>query len=140
MEKIYDLVILGAGPAGLSAGIYGGRSRLSTLIIEQGKDGGQIAITSSIENYPGQMLTGETGATLIARMTEQARLFGGMQIYLPKGNELTRALRDREIYRQAGRIDIAILARQHNLSMKQIWEIQRTQRELHIQRIQPTLF
>lgn len=76
MEKIYDLVILGAGPAGLSAGIYGGRSRLSTLIIEQGKDGGQIAITSSIENYPGQMLTGETGATLIARMTEQARLFG----------------------------------------------------------------
>ena len=71
---------------------------------------------------------------------EQAMLFGGMQIYLPKGDDLKRALRDREIYRQAGRIDIAILARQHNLSMKQIWEIQRTQRELHIQRIQPTLF
>ena len=71
---------------------------------------------------------------------EQAMLFGGMQIYLPKGNELTRALRDREIYRQAGRVDVAILARRHNLSMKQIWEIQRTQRELHIQRIQTTLF
>ena len=70
----------------------------------------------------------------------QAMLFGGMQIYLPKGDDLKRALRDREIYRQAGRIDVAILARQYNLSMKQIWEIQRTQRELHIQRIQTTLF
>jgi thioredoxin reductase len=52
MSKIYDVIILGAGPAGLAAGLYAGRSRLSTLIIEKGQDGGQIAITNEIENYP----------------------------------------------------------------------------------------
>ena len=76
MEKIYDVIILGAGPAGLSAGLYAGRYRLSTLIIEKAKDGGQIAITDEIENYPGQMAEGETGPSLIARMTAQAEKFG----------------------------------------------------------------
>ena len=76
MSKIYDVIILGAGPAGLSAGLYAGRSRLSTLIIEKGQDGGQIAITDDIENYPGQMLEGESGPSLIARMTAQAKKFG----------------------------------------------------------------
>ncbi len=76
MDKIYDVIILGAGPAGLAAGLYAGRSRLSTLIIEKGKDGGQIAITDEIENYPGQMVEGESGPSLIARMTEQAKKFG----------------------------------------------------------------
>ena len=72
MSKIYDVIILGAGPAGL----YAGRSRLSTLIIEKGQDGGQIAITDEIENYPGQIVEGESGPSLIARMTEQAKKFG----------------------------------------------------------------
>ena len=76
MSKIYDVIILGAGPAGLTAGLYAGRSRLSTLIIEKGQDGGQIAITDEIENYPGQMVEGESGPSLIARMTEQAKKFG----------------------------------------------------------------
>ena len=76
MRKIYDVIILGAGPAGLTAGLYAGRSRLSTLIIEKGQDGGQIAITDEIENYPGQMVEGESGPSLIARMTEQAKKFG----------------------------------------------------------------
>lgn len=76
MDKIYDVIVLGAGPAGLSAGLYAGRSRLSTLIIEKGQDGGQIAITNEIENYPGQSLEGESGPSLIARMTEQAKKFG----------------------------------------------------------------
>ena len=44
MSKVYDVIVLGAGPAGLAAGLYAGRSRLSTLVIEKGKDGGQIAI------------------------------------------------------------------------------------------------
>ena len=52
MDKIYDVIILGAGPGGLAAGIYAGRARLDTLLIEKGKDGGQIAITDEIENYP----------------------------------------------------------------------------------------
>ena len=76
MSKIYDVIVLGAGPAGLAAGLYSGRSRLSTLIIEKGQDGGQIAITNEIENYPGQQLEGESGPSLIARMTEQAKHFG----------------------------------------------------------------
>ena len=76
MSKIYDVVILGAGPAGLAAGLYAGRSRLSTLIVEKGQDGGQIAITDEIENYPGQIAEGESGPSLVARMTAQAEKFG----------------------------------------------------------------
>ena len=76
MSKIYDVLILGAGPAGLAAGLYAGRSRLSTLLIEKGIDGGQIAITHEIENYPGQLVEGESGPSLIARMTEQVEKFG----------------------------------------------------------------
>ena len=76
MSKVYDVIILGAGPAGLAAGLYAGRSRLSTLIIEKAADGGQIAITDEIENYPGQKPEGETGPALIARFTEQAERFG----------------------------------------------------------------
>ena len=80
MSKIYDVIILGAGPAGLAAGLYAGRSRLSTLIIEKGQDGGQIAITDEIENYPGQNVEGESGPSLIARMTEQAKKFGAERV------------------------------------------------------------
>ena len=76
MSKIYDVVILGAGPAGLAAGLYAGRARMSVLIVEKGKDGGQIAITDEIENYPGQIVEGESGPSLIARMTEQCEKFG----------------------------------------------------------------
>lgn len=80
MSKTYDVIILGAGPAGLAAGLYAGRSRLDTLIIEKGQDGGQIAITSEIENYPGQLLEGENGPSLVARMTEQAKKFGAERV------------------------------------------------------------
>ena len=80
MSKIYDVLILGAGPAGLAAGLYAGRSRLSTLIIEKGVDGGQIAITHEIENYPGQIVEGEGGPSLVARMTKQAEKFGAERV------------------------------------------------------------
>ncbi len=80
MDKIFDVIILGAGPAGLAAGLYAGRSRLSVLIIEKGQDGGQIAITDEIENYPGQIVEGESGPSLIARMTEQAAKFGAERV------------------------------------------------------------
>ena len=80
MSKIYDVVVLGAGPSGLPAGLYAGRSRRSPLIIEKGQDGGQIAITNEIENYPGQQLEGESGPSLIARMTEQAKKFGAERV------------------------------------------------------------
>ena len=80
MDKIYDVIILGAGPGGLAAGIYAGRARLDTLLIEKGKDGGQIAITDEIENYPGQMVDGESGPSLIERMTKQVEKFGAERV------------------------------------------------------------
>ena len=80
MNNIYDVVILGAGPAGLAAGLYAGRSCLKVLIIEKGQDGGQIAITDEIENYPGQIVEGESGPSLIARMSEQAKKFGAERV------------------------------------------------------------
>lgn len=75
MSKIYDVVIIGAGPAGFSAGLYAGRAGMSALIIEKAKDGGQIVQTAEIENYPGS-LEEESGATLINRMSSQAAKFG----------------------------------------------------------------
>lgn len=80
MSKLYDVIILGGGPAGLAAGLYAGRARLSTLIIEKGQDGGQIAITDEIENYPGQNVDGESGPELVARMTAQAAKFGAERV------------------------------------------------------------
>ena len=74
---IYDLIIVGAGPAGLAAGIYAGRYMLKTLIIEKAQDGGQISQTAEIENYPGLRTDiQETGLTLSDRMTEQVKRFG----------------------------------------------------------------
>ena len=70
MDKVYDIIVLGAGPAGLTAASYAGRSRIDPLLIEGEKDGGQIVITNEIENYPG-CLEEESGPSLIARMTKQ---------------------------------------------------------------------
>lgn len=80
-QKCHDLIILGAGPAGLAAGIYAGRYLLDTLLIEKAQDGGQITLTSEIENYPGLRTDmKETGLTLSARMTEQVAQFGAVRI------------------------------------------------------------
>ena len=76
---LYDVIIIGGGPAGLAAGLYAARSRLSTLIIEKEVDGGQIATTADVENYPGSVLDA-TGPTLVARMVEQALGFGAKKI------------------------------------------------------------
>ena len=73
--KTYDVVIIGGGPAGLAAGLYSGRAKMDTLIIEQQKYGGQIVITDELENYPGS-IEGETGPSLIARMVAQCDKFG----------------------------------------------------------------
>lgn len=80
MNNIYDVIILGAGPAGLAAGLYAGRSCLKTLIIEKGQDGGQIAITDDIENYPGCNVEEESGPSLMARFTAQAAKFGAERV------------------------------------------------------------
>ncbi len=75
MEHIYDTIIIGGGPAGLSAGLYASRSRLDSLIIERGKFGGQAAITDELANYPGS-IEECTGPKLIKRMRTQAEEFG----------------------------------------------------------------
>lgn len=69
MDKVYDIIVLGAGPAGLAAASYAGRARMDTLLIEGTKDGGQIVITNEIENYPGSRK--KNPAVPIARMTKQ---------------------------------------------------------------------
>ena len=79
MDKFYDIIVLGAGPAGLAAASYAGRARMDTLLIEGTKDGGQIVITNEIENYPGS-LEEESGPSLIARMTKQVEKFGADRV------------------------------------------------------------
>ncbi|SMP52011.1 thioredoxin-disulfide reductase [Anoxynatronum buryatiense] len=79
MENVYDVVIIGAGPAGLSAALYAGRAKMKTLVLEGTKVGGQIAITSEVANYPGS-IHDATGPTLTARMVEQADEFGAERV------------------------------------------------------------
>ena len=83
MEKIYDVVIIGSGPAGLAAGLYAARSGMATLILEKEKVGGQIVITDEVENYPGGMLEGESGFTLTDRMAKQCDKFGVERVMDP---------------------------------------------------------
>lgn len=73
-ENLYDLIIIGGGPAGLSAGIYGGRARMKTLILEKGSLGGRAFTTREIVNYPGYKET--TGPDLMKDMAEHAQSFG----------------------------------------------------------------
>ncbi len=70
----YKLIIIGGGPAGLTAGIYAARSRLKTLLIEKGVPGGQIATSEKVENFPG-FPEGISGQELVFRMEEQAKKF-----------------------------------------------------------------
>ena len=70
----HDLVIIGAGPAGLTAALYACRSGLKTLVLEMGLPGGQMLLTSEIENWPGTILT--TGEELSERMRVQAAASG----------------------------------------------------------------
>ncbi len=74
-SALFDLVIVGAGPAGLTAGIYASRARLRTLILERNMAGGQIALTDLVENYPG-FPEGISGFDLSQKMKTQAEEFG----------------------------------------------------------------
>jgi len=70
----YDLVIIGGGPAGLTAGLYAARARLNVILIEKIVPGGQVLTTDWIENYPG-FPEGISGPDLIQKMTEQVKKF-----------------------------------------------------------------
>ncbi|MFA4909471.1 MAG: thioredoxin-disulfide reductase [Desulfobacteria bacterium] len=71
----YDVIIVGGGPAGLTAGLYTCRSRLKSLLIEKMVVGGQVVTTETVENYPG-FKDGIKGPELIQEMEEQAKRFG----------------------------------------------------------------
>ena len=73
-NNLYDAIIVGGGPAGLSAAIYLARAKFSVLVIEKEKIGGQITITSEVVNYPGILKT--SGKELTEQMYQQARNFG----------------------------------------------------------------
>ncbi len=73
-EKIYDVVIAGAGPAGMTAAVYTSRANLSTIMLERGIPGGQMANTEDVENYPG--FDHILGPELSTKMFEHAKKFG----------------------------------------------------------------
>jgi thioredoxin reductase (NADPH) len=75
MAETYDIIILGGGPAGLTAGLYGSRAGLGTLVIESGTPGGQVLLTERIENYPG-FPDGITGQELTDEFMKQAIKWG----------------------------------------------------------------
>jgi len=74
VDNLYDVIIIGGGPAGLTAALYLARAKYRTLVLEKEKFGGQITITHEVVNYPGVMRT--TGAELTETMRSQAEQFG----------------------------------------------------------------
>ena len=74
-KDMRDIVIIGAGPAGLTAGLYGCRAKLNVVLLEKGCPGGQIALTDKIENYPG-FPEGTSGQELIDNIVQQTKKFG----------------------------------------------------------------
>ncbi|SIT91253.1 thioredoxin-disulfide reductase [Edaphobacillus lindanitolerans] len=78
-EKIYDVIIIGAGPAGLTAAVYASRADMDTLMLERGIPGGQMANTEEIENYPG--FDSILGPDLSNKMFEHAKKFGAEYAY-----------------------------------------------------------
>ncbi|PAK42487.1 thioredoxin-disulfide reductase [Peribacillus simplex] len=78
-EKIYDVVIIGAGPAGMTAAVYTSRANLSTLMLERGVPGGQMANTEEVENYPG--FDTILGPELSTKMFNHAKKFGAEYAY-----------------------------------------------------------
>ena len=80
MEKIYDLLIIGGGPGGYTAALYGARAGLSVLVLEKLSAGGQMALTHRIDNYPG-FPEGADGFELAEAMQRQAEQFGAVTEY-----------------------------------------------------------
>ena len=77
MEQIYDMIIIGGGPAGYTAALYAARSGLSVLVLEKLSAGGQMALTEQIDNYPG-FEGGIDGFTLGEKMQQSAERFGAV--------------------------------------------------------------
>lgn len=90
-----DIVIVGGGPAGLSAGIYCGRAMLETLIVEEKSAGGQLMITDKIENYPG-FPEGIGGFELTERLKEHAKKFGAK---IKEYNKVEKVVKEGKVFK-----------------------------------------
>ena len=77
MEQIYDMIVIGGGPAGYTAALYAARSGLSVVVLEKLSAGGQMALTEQIDNYPG-FEDGIDGFTLGEKMQRSAERFGAV--------------------------------------------------------------
>lgn len=89
-EGIYDVVIVGAGPAGLSAAVYGGAEGLRVLVVDEGGIGGQARSSSLIRNYLG-FPKGVSGSRLAHQAYEQASVFGASFVFMHRASALTRS-------------------------------------------------
>ena len=98
MERQYDLVIVGAGPAGLSAALYGSRAGLKTLILENGAPGGKLIKTNKISNYPG--IKDIEGTQLAMDMFEQATSFQAEYAY----GEVNKIDENKNVYLNDGNV------------------------------------
>jgi thioredoxin reductase (NADPH) len=95
-RTFYDVVIVGAGPAGLTAAIYAAREGLDTLVIEKGAPGGQAGVTQIIDNYPG-FDEGIAGEEFARRLANQARRFGAEILQAQEVTTLRANARYREV-------------------------------------------
>lgn len=100
-NEIYDLIIVGGGPGGLSAGIYAMRAALKTVLIEKGATGGQMTMSDEVENYPG--IEQISGMELSMKFTEHARSYG-MQIMSEEVEVIDPGLEYHQIRLSDGRV------------------------------------
>ncbi len=80
MERVYDMIVIGGGPAGYTAALYAARAGLDTVVIERLSAGGQLALTGDVDNYPG-FEEGVDGFTLGMKMQQGAERFGAETVY-----------------------------------------------------------
>lgn len=98
MERQVDLVVIGAGPAGLTAALYASRAGLKTMILESGAPGGKLVKTHQISNYPGVKTL--AGTDLAMSMLEQATSFGAMYEY----GDVEKVDADKKVYLSDGTV------------------------------------
>ena len=102
-ERTFDLIIVGAGPAGLSAAVYGASEGLRTLVLDEGGIGGQARSSSRIRNYHG-FPKGLSGARLAAQAHEQASVFGASFFFMHEATALERDGSQLNVYLSDGRL------------------------------------
>ena len=100
-EKNYDIVVIGGGPGGLTAGMYGARAKMKTVLLEKYLPGGQIANTEEVEDYPGFELI--SGAELATKMADHAKKFG-LEIVSDEVKEIYSEGNDRIVVAASGDI------------------------------------